>query len=132
MRIMNYESRKIIFFSKKNLDLLPYMEKPFSILIESFDDKNYSSIDEILEIIIRKECKEICCVGKRADELHDYIDEKIEENELLHIITSSLSDDTADEICDYFLDVSGGKPSNLLVCCERENILKAIENRVNS
>ena len=57
-------------------------------------------------------CLEICCVGPRSEELHDALDEIIEDCGQLSVVTTSQNDPT--EGCDYFLRLSGGRPKLLV------------------
>ena len=53
-------------------------------------------------------CLEICCVGPRSEELHDALDEVVEDRDQLSLVTTW--DVDPEEGCDWFLRLSGTRP----------------------
>jgi hypothetical protein len=57
-------------------------------------------------------CAEICCVGPRAEELHDSIDGIVEDKGALHVVTTWHVG--LEEGSEYFVDAAAGRPFLLM------------------
>lgn len=74
-------------------------------------------------------CREMCFVGKNAERFHDLADDVVEARGLLEIVTTWLTNETADEIAFYFVTVAGAAPPLLLALVEHKGALEtAITN----
>lgn len=105
------------------------LSQDFAIFIEI--SENFKNIfSQMSKKIIVNNCKEICCFGEKSDEYHDLFDEKIEDQELFSIVTTSLTDETEEEAVEYFLTLSGSKPSTLLMYIESTRVKEAVFNNL--
>lgn len=105
------------------------LSQDFAIFIEI--SENFKNIfSQMSKKILVNNCKEICCFGKKSNEYHDLFDEKIEDQELFSIVTTSLTDETEEEAVEYFLTLSGSKPSTLLMYIESTRVKKAVFNNL--
>jgi len=80
---------------------------PFAALVTA---SNQEELDEVLGIasnLLELGCKEFCCVGLKAESLHDQLDLLIEKAGLLDVVTTWHED--AVEGCEYFLFGAGGQ-----------------------
>lgn len=105
------------------------LSQNFAIFIEI--SENFKNIfSQLSKKILVNNCKKICCFGKKSDEYHDLFDEKIEDQELFSIVTTSLTDETEEEAVEYFLTLSGSKPFTLLMYIESTRVKKAVFNNL--
>ncbi|WP_419605712.1 hypothetical protein [Thiolapillus sp.] len=80
---------------------------PFAALVTA---SSQEEVDEVLGIVSRLlglGCKEFCCVGSKAESLHDQLDLLIEKAGLFDVVTTWHED--AIEGCEYFLFGAGGQ-----------------------
>lgn len=80
---------------------------PFAALVTA---SSQEELDEVLDIagsLFGLGCKEFCCVGLKAELLHDQLDQLIEKARLFDVVTTWHED--AVEGCEYFLFGAGGQ-----------------------
>ena len=84
---------------------------PFVALIPAFTVEECATAVKIAPSLVRSGCAEICCVGERAEALHDLLDSIIEDMEAFHVVpTFHVNEDDA---CEYFMFAAGGAAASL-------------------
>lgn len=108
------------------------LSKPFNLLVAASDFSDASSFNSIiLREMIELGCREICCVGKNSESLHDSIDSIIEDIEAFEVVTTWHTD--IEEGVDYFIRFAGGRPNCLLAITDNdENITSAILESISN
>ena len=66
----------------------------------------------------------MCFAGKNAERFHDFADDIVEARGLLEIMTTWLTNETADEIAFYFVTVAGAAPPLLLALVPNQGALE--------
>ncbi len=80
---------------------------PFVVLVPSYSQEELNEVLDIASSLLGLGCKEFCCVGFKAELLHDQLDLLIEKAGLLDVVTT-WHEDTV-EGCEYFLFGAGGQ-----------------------
>lgn len=80
---------------------------PFAALVTASSQKELDEVIGIASCLLSLGCKEFCCVGLKAESLHDQLDLLIEKAGLLDVATTWHED--AVEGCEYFLFGAGGQ-----------------------
>jgi hypothetical protein len=80
---------------------------PFATLVTASSQEELNEILSIASRLLGLGCKEFCCVGLKAELLHDQLDLLIEKAGLLDAVTTWHKD--AAEGCEYFLFGAGGQ-----------------------
>ena len=79
---------------------------PFAVLLPAYSEGEVMLAKEIVAALLDLGCIEFCCVGSLAEQLHDSIDEIIEDREMFSIVTTFHND--VSEACEYFVFAAGG------------------------
>jgi len=80
---------------------------PFITLITASNQKELNEVLGITGTLLGLGCKEFCCIGLKAELLHDQLDLQIEKAGALDVVTTWHED--AVEGCEYFLFGAGGQ-----------------------
>ncbi|MCP5468595.1 MAG: hypothetical protein H7A32_04935 [Deltaproteobacteria bacterium] len=80
---------------------------PFAVMITAFSQEELNKVLAIVTSLLSLGCKEFCCVGPKAELLHDQIDLLIEKTGSLDVVTTWHEDVV--EACEYFLFGAGGQ-----------------------
>lgn len=80
---------------------------PFVALVTAYDQEELNEVLGVARTLMGLGCKEFCCVGSKAELLHDQLDLHIEEVGLLDVVTTWHED--AVEGCEYFLFGAGAQ-----------------------
>ncbi|GAB2878633.1 hypothetical protein GCM10027277_54820 [Pseudoduganella ginsengisoli] len=80
--------------------------KEFVVLLPACNDDELLSSKILAPGLLDKGCAEFCCVGALAEELHDRIDEFIEDQEKFDVVTTYHHEIV--EACEYFLFAAAG------------------------
>jgi hypothetical protein len=80
---------------------------PFAALVTASSQEELNEVIGIASSLLSLGCKEFCCVGLKAESLHDQLDLLIEKAGLLDVVTTWHED--AVEGCEYFLFGAGGQ-----------------------
>lgn len=80
---------------------------PFAALVTASSQEELNEVIDIASSLLSLGCKEFCCVGLKAESLHDQLDLLIEKAGLLDVVTTWHED--AIEGCEYFLFGAGGQ-----------------------
>ncbi len=120
---LKVNSRQIIIFYFNEISQFSFSGSDFTILVETGENTN-KIYPQLAEKTINNNCKEICFFGENADKYHDLFDEKIEDQELFNIVTTSLKNETEEEAIEYFINLSGSKPPVLYVYIDNNTFLR--------
>lgn len=77
----------------------------FPVMLPAFNGMERSVAEGIAAGLIGHGCREFCCVGQEAEQLHDSIDWIIEDMQALDIVTTWHQDIV--EACEYFVFAAG-------------------------
>lgn len=88
------------------------LRRPFVTLVPAFDAGERQKVEAMTGILMELGCREFCCVGPEAEQLHDSLDGIIEERGALEVATTWHTDYS--DACEYFLFAAGGRPPTLL------------------
>jgi hypothetical protein len=107
----NFRGRSVLIAGL--METLPAaITRPFSALLPAYGEQEISECVRLVAGLLDLGCNEISCVGSRAEELHDLIDEVVEDREQFDVVTTF--DTEAEEACEYFLFTAGAGESALL------------------
>lgn len=100
-------------------------KEEFVALVPAFDRKDIDKVVNAVGRMIERGCMEICCVGEKAELMHEELDGLIEEKGFLHVVTTWHVDPR--EGCEYFLYGAGGQSYALYgFVSDRKDILAAL------
>ncbi len=88
------------------------LKSPFVTLLPAFSDKDRERAVAVTLSLIFLGAVEFCCVGPEAEQLHDALDEAVEDIGALDVVTTW--DQQITEGCEYFLYAAGGRETTLL------------------
>lgn len=80
---------------------------PFAALVTANSQEELNEVISIASSLLGLDCKEFCCVGLKAELLHEQLDLLIEKAGLFDVVTTWHED--AVEGCEYFLFGAGGQ-----------------------
>lgn len=106
----NFDGREVFIGEPSEL-LSSNPTGPFAVLIAASCDEEQKQLLGFLERILNLGCKEFCCIGLKAESLHDHLDSLIEKADFLDVVTTSHKDSV--EGCEYFLFGAGGQELTL-------------------
>lgn len=131
MKQININNRKLYFLKLEEIIKCNYFNAEFTLLIYADSLIDIKELKLYLKPVINSNCSEIYCVGKKAEELHDLIDEVIEDQGMTEILTTWASNEMDEEICSYFINLAGMKPPQLFVVSQNNQLVeKILENYV--
>lgn len=104
-------NRKLAFTSVA-VPLDQSIQPPFVTLLPAYSAPERQQAEAVIKELINLGCVEFCCVGPEAELLHDALDEIVEAEGALEVVTTWLEDAT--EASEYFLHAAGGGRPNLL------------------
>ena len=88
------------------------IQPPFVALLPAYSAPERQQAAGLTKELINFGCVEFCCVGPEAELLHDALDEIIEADGALEVVTTWIEDPT--EGSEYFLHAAAGGRANLL------------------
>ena len=104
-------------------------EGKFVVLLPAYNDQEVLIGKTLASALLDAGCSEFCCVGARAEELHDRIDEVIEDREEFDVVTT-FHDDVV-EACEYFLFAAGAaQPSLIAMVSDHVEIKSCLESLI--
>lgn len=99
------------------------LQRPFVTLLPAFNTAERQEAEAMTEGLIDLGCIEICCIGPEAEQLHDALDEVIEQKGALEVVTTWHEDST--DACEYFLRAAAGGRAALLALISSHPELQA-------
>jgi hypothetical protein len=122
--------RELVVGSVEELSGLPLQKVEFAVLFGTGASGPTPAESALVEALATKNCRETCFAGTNAERFHDFADDVVESRGLLEIVTTWLTNETADEIAFYFVTVAGAAPPLLLALVPNQGALEgAIEAR---
>jgi hypothetical protein len=126
---MAFSGRTLAILSPMALDeVKAAVSAPFAAMVAAVEDSDTRNAALLAADLVRMGCAEICCVGPRAEIIHDLVDEVVEDAGAFGIVTTWHLD--LNEGCEYFLFTAGGRPRWLLAAvdgrAELTNLLRAM------
>jgi hypothetical protein len=97
------------------------LEQPFVTLLPAYSALERERAKAMAKELLNLGCVEFCCVGPEAEPLHDALDEIIETEGALEVVTTWIEDPT--EAIEYFLHTAGGGRLNLLALIQAQSAL---------
>lgn len=85
---------------------------PFVALLPAYTAAECAAAADIIPALIKARCVEICCVGERAELLHDQLDDIVEDMEAVHVVTTFHAGE--DDASEYFMFAAGAAAACLL------------------
>jgi hypothetical protein len=122
-RVQFDDSRVLILASLDDIECLPPPATPFALLLASGADSPTPPERRVIEALAQSSCREMCFAGVAAEPLHDVADDVVEERGLSHIVTSSLTDETPEEVAFYFVECAGSVPALLVSAVDHDRAL---------
>jgi hypothetical protein len=98
--------------------------RPFAALVPAFDPGERQQVEAMTGTLVDLGCREFCCVGPQAEQLHDSIDGIIEDRGAIELVTTWHTDYS--DACEYFLFAAGGRPPSLLALVSAHPDLAAL------
>lgn len=112
-----FRGRTLAILSPTALDeVRAAVSAPFAALVPAVEDTDASNAVVLAADLVHMGCAEICCVGARAEVVHDMVDEVVEDAGALSVVTTWHQD--MNEGCEYFIFTAGGRPRWLLAAVE--------------
>lgn len=133
---------KTVNFRKRAVHMLGLADKlpdtaggSFAVLLPGYSEREVSQCVGLVAALLDLGCIEFCCIGNRAEELHDHIDEVIEDREQFNVVTTFHADE--EEACEYFLFAAGAAEPSLVamvldhpeVACQLESLIRSSDVR---
>lgn len=112
-----FGARSLAILSPTALDeVRAAVSAPFAAMVPAVEDTDVPNAVLLAADLVRMGCAEICCVGARAEVVHDLVDEVVEDAGALGVVTTWHQD--VNEGCEYFIFTAGGRPRWLLAAVE--------------
>lgn len=106
IRAARFGVREVLVATPSDLTAVSVVS-PFAALVPAFSQEELTEILGVAGTLLGLGCKEFCCVGPKAECLHDQLDLFIEKGDLFEVVTTWHED--AVEGCEYFLFGAGGQ-----------------------
>jgi hypothetical protein len=100
------------------------LQPSFVTLLPAYSAAERQQAAGVTKELINLGCVEFCCVGPEAELLHDALDEVIEAEGALEVVTTWIEDAT--EGSEYFLHAAAGGRVNLLALIDAHPELQVI------
>lgn len=100
------------------------IQPPFVALLPAYSAPERHQVEGLARELIKTGCVEFCCVGPEAERLHDALDEIIETEGALDVVTTWFED--SKEASEYFLHAAAGGRANLLALIHSHPELQAL------
>lgn len=100
------------------------LQRPFVTLLPAFNAAERQRAEAMTKGLLDLGGVEFCCVGPEAEQLHDALDEFIEERGTLDVVTTWHEDLT--DACTYFLYAAAGGQAHLLALISSHPELQAM------
>lgn len=85
---------------------------PFVALLPAHNKEERLRAERLAAELHRLGCIELCCVGPESEQLHDALDQVMEDKDACEVVTTWHTDAT--DACEYFLFAAGGGAAALL------------------
>lgn len=105
-QVVKYGSREVFVGAPSDVPDIN-VASPFAALVTAYSQEELYEVLGIVNSLFELGCKEFCCVGLKAESLHDHLDLSIEKAGLLDVVTTWHEDSV--EGCEYFLFGAGGQ-----------------------
>lgn len=105
----------------------PLLMPPFVTLLAAYNAVERQAAAGLAKALIDRGCVEFCCIGPEAELLHDALDDMIETEGTLDVVTTWIDDPK--EGCEYFVHAAAGASANLLALVQSHPELQAILER---
>lgn len=125
MKRMAVGRRELIVGSVEELSALPLPKVDFAVLFSTGESEPTSAERAFVEALVTSNCREMCFAGKNAERFHDLADDVVEARGRLEIVTTWLSNETAEEVAYYSVTVAGAAPPLLLALVEHRGALES-------
>lgn len=106
------EGNRKLTFTSVTVPIDHSIHPPFVTLLPAYSAPERQQAEAVTKELINLGCVEFCCVGPEAELLHDALDEIVEAEGTLEVVTTWIEDPT--EASEYFLHAAGGGRPNLL------------------
>jgi hypothetical protein len=100
------------------------IQPPFVMLLPAYSAPERQQVEALTKELISLGCVELCCVGPEAELLHDALDEIIEAEDALQVVTTWIEDPS--DASEYFLHAAAGGRANLLALIHSHPELQAM------
>jgi hypothetical protein len=129
---MTFGGRTLAILSPVDLEEIGrVVSAPFAAMVPAVGDSDVDDAALLAANLARIGCAEICCVGPRAEVVHDRVDDVVEDVGASSVVTTWHLDSS--EGCEYFLFTAAGRPSWLLAAVEgREELTKLLRAMVRA
>lgn len=111
-------------------DDLPVIEAPFVALVDT-NDEDWSEVRTAHRLgkrLLAAGCRYFVCFGPRSEEVHDYLDDLIVEEECHDVTTTFHDDESPEEVADFVLNCAAGGMKSVLVFVRRMSEWRRILN----
>lgn len=109
-KVANCGSREVFVGTPSDVPVVN-VASPFAALVTASSQEELDEVLGIVSSLLELGCKEFCCVGLKAESLHDQLDLLIEKAGQLDVVTTWHEDSV--EGCEYFLFGAGGQSLTL-------------------
>lgn len=123
MRIMTLRSGRIVAIGSLDEPLEQSFGKPFVVLVPAFNALERCQVESMANALMNLGCKEFCCVGPQAEQLHDSLDEIVEEQGAIEVVTTWHAN--FDDAFEYFEFAAGEGTFTLLALVSPHSDLAA-------
>ncbi|MDR0322578.1 MAG: hypothetical protein LBI28_13865 [Treponema sp.] len=97
----------IVSIDEINYETFISKDKEYIVMINVANDFEMNLIEKNIPDILNKNCKEIFCINKFCEQMHDKFDDYIFDYEYKNIMTTWEKSDSFDEQCFYFFNAVG-------------------------
>jgi hypothetical protein len=119
-----------LIVSSLTCDIKKLLQSPFTLLVPAYTEEEQARVILVAADLLPLGCKEICCVGSRAESLHDMLDGLIESSSNLDIVTTWHAD--VIEAAEYFIFAAGGASTDLVaLISDHASIAAALNETIN-
>jgi hypothetical protein len=96
----------------------------FVALLPAFSLAERQRVESLTSVLLDLGCRELCCVGPEAEELHDSLDELVEQRGATDLVTTWHRDH--EDACEYFLHAASGGTLSLVALVSAHPDLEAV------
>jgi len=93
----------------------------YAFLLPAFDETECGVVLAAVPSLLLSNCVQLCCVGAKAEALHDAIDDLLADKGKHHILTTYDAD--LEEACEYFVYAAGMSVAHLVALVAEHPLL---------